>query len=65
MKQLEFNFETSRQLTIPFAQWPSDNQTQLEQAKNDTRNPILSEADRRSAKALLETLKQTPIKPQQ
>jgi hypothetical protein len=65
MKQLEFNFETSRQLEIPFTQWISENQEQLEQAKADIKNPKLSEAQRRDAKALLETLKQTQVRPQQ
>jgi rRNA maturation endonuclease Nob1 len=65
MNQPTFNFETSRQLNIPFPQWVSQNQELLEQAKDDAKNPKLSEADRRTAAAAVETLKQTPLVPVQ
>lgn len=65
MTQLQFDFDKSRQLEIPFPQWVSENQEKIEQAKRDIASNMLSEADRRTTLAELERLKQTPINPQQ
>lgn len=62
-KQLEFNFEKSRQLEIPFPMWLSENQEKLEDAKERARSKDVSEAERRDALAEVERLKQTLVTP--
>ncbi len=64
-KQLEFNFNRSVQLEIPFTQWVSENQEKTEQAKKDLASGLLSRADQLLTKAELEKLKQTPVRQQQ
>lgn len=59
-KQLEFNFDNSVQLEIPFTQWVSENQDKIEQAKRDLASGLLSQSDILLTKAELEKLKQTP-----
>ena len=65
MNSLTLDFSKDRQLDIPFPQWVSENQTLLEEAKADAKNPKLSEAERRYALAAIEVLKQTPLVPVQ
>lgn len=65
MTQLQFNFDKSRAIEIPFPQWVSENQEKLEQAKRDLASNMLSESEKRDTLAELERLKQTPIRPQQ
>lgn len=65
MKQLEFNFNRSVQLEIPFTQSVSENQEKTEQAKRDLASWLLSRADQLLTRAELERLKQTPVTPQQ
>lgn len=65
MTQLQFNFDKSRQLEIPFSQWPSFNQEATERAKDILKSHTASDAEKLDAQAELERLRQTTIQPQQ